>query len=394
MNQQVKNLIFALLILLIHRADCNQNEIYSHPFFPNNYLDYEKGLIYKSLKQLQDSVTLVNNGLFSNPFNKNLYTTLYANLQQHSPNSILVNKKVDKPKFKRTGRLQFIQQMNKEIIKNQLVAYEKFFNKLKRYDSDPMESRQSVVNLLRTLFRFPVLLLFSNIFQLPLLPTLILASPFLNSQESPNSISNSLASTISKTPLSAAVTNAVQNTVSGALAPSSATPLQTASSQQIASHLPFSLNPLVPINQLLNNFINEVIGDLQNAPIFNSLIQGVNQALAKPNRLGIQMQNQPLPSSSQQLSPNQPLPTNQLLNQNLTKPISSLNATDADLISNASTVSFAYQEPPRLVEPLPNKPLIGPVLDENGNVPGGNSILNTLASSLLESNKNYQLTGK
>jgi len=405
MNQQVKNLLIFLFALFVHKVQSNsqqnnrKDDISAYyPSFVNNYMNYEKGLVYKSLKQLQDSVNMVknNNHLFGSPSNKKLYSNLYMNLA--NTNSIFNKNNNDykntghKIKLKRSPRLQLITQMNKEIIKNQMIAYEQFFNKLRRYDSDPMESRQ-VVNMIRTLFRFPVLLLFSNMFQLPLLPTLILASPFLNNEPgSPNALSNSmnqLANTISKTPIPATVANSIQNSqaLQNTFSASASNP-QAASSNQIATHLPFSLNPLVPINQLLNNFINEVIGDLQNTPIFNNLVQGFNQMLVKPNR----------PMQNQLNQPPSQVTATQLLNQNLTKPISGNSTNDTDLLAagsnaSASTMSFAYQEPPlpALSEPLPNIPLIGPVPDENGNLPG-NSILNTLASSLLESNKNYQLT--
>lgn len=363
-------IIFSL-ILIIYKVDCNpryNNEIFIHPVYLNNYLNYEKNLIYKSLKQLQDSVSQVNNNLFNSPINKNLYKNLY--------NNNLLNRLDQKSKKKRNVKLQVIQQMNKEIIKNQLVAYEKFFNKLRRYDNmDPAESKQAM-NYIRTLFRFPVLLLFSNLFQLPLLPTLILASPFLNNPDgSTSSITNSLLNSAS---------NSLSNTLSNAVA-SSNNQMQTAGSQQITSHLPFSLNPLVPIDQLLNNFVSELIGGLQNTPIFNNLMQSVNQALNKPNRVTQPMSNQSINQNMN--ATKKPINEQQITSNSLA--LSNGTADVEPLAANASTLSMSYQEPPSSA-PLPNIPLIGPVPDPDN--PGG--ILNTLANSLLETNKNYQLTGK
>lgn len=131
-----------------------------HPFL--SYLDFEKSLIYKSMKQLQDSVAQVNSNLFNHPINKHLYGGLYAgNLfnkrgdQKPSSPSKLSQLSALNSLSGRNG-LQLIQQLNKEIIKNQLIAYEKFFDKLKRYDSgaEPVESRQ-VMNMIRTLLGFP-----------------------------------------------------------------------------------------------------------------------------------------------------------------------------------------------------------------------------------------------
>ena len=404
---QLNSFIFICLILILNKVDCSHlhNDLV-HPFY-SNYLDYEKGLIYKSLRQLQDSVSLVNSNLFNNQANSQANN--HENSQLNSPLNNPINNAINKHLFnnlysnnnlfnrrfdfkqKRFPTLQIIQQLNKEIIKNQLISYEKFFSKLKRYDSvDPMESRQAM-NLIKTLFRFPVLLLFSNIFQLPLLPTLILASPFLN-QEGTHSPANLLSST-----LTSSLTNSLLNSASsssaaasGALASSAATansaPLQASSSNQIATHLPFSLNPLMPINQLLNNFISEIIGDLQNMPVLNNLMQGFSQVLTKPNVNRITQFQQP---QSNQAAINQNV-TKKLINESIASNSLPMNTPAEELISaNASTFSMAYQEPSA---PLPNTPLIGPVPDLDN--PGGNSILNTLANSLLESNKNYQLTGK
>lgn len=354
-----------------------------HPFF--SYLDFENSLVHKSLKQLQDSVAQVNSNLFSNPINKHLYGGLFNKRGDHKPSS--PSKLSALNNLSGRNGLQLIQQLNKEIIKNQLIAYEKFFNKLRRYDAgaEPVESRQ-VMNLIRTLFRFPVLLLFSNIFQLPLLPTLILASPFLNNNQegatSPNALANSLGQ---------ALFNSVSPSLAGAVhsaGGAASSGLQTAASNQVASHLPFSLNPLLPIDQLLNNFVSEIIGGLQNTPLFNSLMAGVNQMLVKPNRVTT-LQSQALPVQS--------IHSNAL---NVTKKqtgeasllSAALNATADELLSgNASTLSMSYQEPSQSA-PLPNIPLIGPVPDPEN--PAGGSLLSTLASSLLETNKNHQLTGK
>lgn len=423
---QIKSLILTCFILLVHKLskiDCSRyrnDDLLLQPFYLGNYLNYENGLIYKSIKQLQDSVSLVNNNLFNN---QNLNNHFYSNsifkrrldlrpLSDQKPaatssdykpldqyKSLFKYYKSIPPLFKRNDKLQLIQQLNKEIIKTQLVAYEKFLsqltdqlggthartiskflNKLQRYDSDPMESRQAV-NLIKTLFRFPVLLLFSNLFNLPLLPTLILASPFLNNKD-PSSMAASLAnqaSSASGATASSAAT-ALFNAVSSPM-------LQASSSNQITSTLPFSLNPLVPINQLLNNFVGELVQELQNTPVFSSFIQGVNQVLVKPNRVS------PLQNQQQQFSIQSA--------QNITKKLigdqaalsSALNATADELINaNASSINLIYQEPPPQSSPLPNTPLIGPVPSDPSQA--GGSILNTLASTLLETNKNYQLTGK
>ena len=368
--------------LIVYKIERNGDDLsLPHPLL--HYLDFEKSLIHKSLKQLQDSVQQVNSNLFSGPINKHLYVNLYGNL---------FNKRGDqKPGDPKPGKLsslaslnslsglnglQLIQQLNKEIIKNQLMAYEKFFNKLKRYDSgvEPVESRQ-VMNLIRTLFRFPVLLLFSNIFQLPLLPTLILASPFLNNQEgsagSPNALANSIGS-------------ALFNSVGAAHAAGGSGALQTAASNPAASHLPFSLNPLVPIDQLLNNFVSEILGGLQNTPLFNSLLNGVQQVLVKPNRVTT-LQSQALSGPASALNATKKQTGKAVLS-------SALNTTADELIAgNASTLSLSDQEPAESA-PLPNIPLLGPVPDPDN--PAGGSLLSTLASSLLETNKNHQLTGR
>ena len=348
-------------------------------YVPHPFLDFEKSMIHRSLKQLTDSVAQVNSNLF--PINKHLYGSSLGSLYSGLYGGNLFNKRGDSTvgqhKPGKSNGLALIQQLNKEIIKNQLIAYEKFFNKLRRVEPgvEPVESRQ-VMNLIRTLFRFPVLLLFSNIFQLPLLPTLILASPFLNNQEGSAS-SNALANSIS---------NALFNSVNPAGAAHSAGGLQAAGSQSVASHLPFSLNPLVPIDQLLNNFVSEIIGGLQNTPLFNSLLTGVQQMLVKPNRVA---QLSALPGQSAN-----PLNvTKKQTGEAIASAVLStaLNATADELISgNASTLSMSYQEPSSSA-PLPNVPLIGPVQDPDN--PAG-SLLSTLASSLLETNKNQQLAGK
>lgn len=149
--------------------------------------------------------------------------------------------------------------------------------------------------------------------------------------------------------------------------------------------MPFSLNPLVPIDQLLNNFVSEIIGGLQNTPLFNSLLTGVQQVLIEPNRVTA------LSSQSGQSPQSNAL--------NVTKKqigeaalSAALNTTADELIAgNASTLSMSYQEPGQSA-PLPNIPLLGPVPDPEN--PAGGSLLSTLASSLLETNKNHQLTGK
>lgn len=231
-----------------------------------------------------------------------------------------------------------------------------------------IEGRQ--LGLIRTLFRYPLLLVFSNLFSLPLLPMLLIASPVLNS---------------------------LPNTPSSSLAGSGGFPFGGSSSGSSFPLTMAQINQLLSVNStgFLGNFVSDIISDLQaGSSVVNDFLQNLGNSIGKPNRVsspGNFANNPDLDPSRRPLTPASFAGSS--LNATLSKYVNGTEVVIANLSSPDSNSYSIESSSDNFALPSSPSSSSGSSSASSASVVSS-SLLNQLANSLVESSKNHHITGK
>ena len=244
-----------------------------------------------------------------------------------------------------------------------------------------VESRQ--LGLIRTLFRYPLLLVFSNLFNLPLLPMLLLASPGLNGLP----LASSLASSSPALSLATSL-----------LGGANASPLSSSSSSAPIT-IP-QLGQMFSVNSsgVFGSFITDLITEIQaGSNLVNDFLQTVGNAIVKPNRVGVSSGN--FANAQPHIGARRPpsAPSAPTLSGGFHANSSSatfgtwVNGTEVVLATNDSSdagYSFSNELSPSSSSPFSSSDGSNSVVP-----PAGSNLLNQLATSLVESSKKHHISG-